>query len=53
MKVLVSRCPLEEVMQILSGRWPTLLLLSAAEGRGGLAISAGTTRQFLTRDVDA
>ena len=26
MKSLVSRCPIEEVMQILSGRWPTLLL---------------------------
>lgn len=26
MKDLVSRCPIEEVMQILSGRWPTLLV---------------------------
>jgi len=26
MKTLVSRCPIEEVMQILSGRWPTLLI---------------------------
>ncbi|MDD9722058.1 helix-turn-helix domain-containing protein [Sulfitobacter sp. PR48] len=26
MKNLVSRCPIEEVMQILSGRWPTLLI---------------------------
>jgi len=26
MKDLVSRCPIEEVMQILSGRWPTLLI---------------------------
>jgi len=26
MKYLVSRCPIEEVMQILSGRWPTLLI---------------------------
>jgi len=26
MKNLVSRCPIEEVMQVLSGRWPTLLI---------------------------
>ena len=26
MKNLVSRCPVEEVMQVLSGRWPTLLI---------------------------
>lgn len=26
MKDLVSRCPIEEVMQVLSGRWPTLLI---------------------------
>ena len=26
MKDLVSRCPIEEVMQVLSGRWPTLLV---------------------------
>ena len=26
MKDLVSRCPIEEMMQILSGRWPGLLI---------------------------
>ncbi|WP_083235921.1 winged helix-turn-helix transcriptional regulator [Halomonas caseinilytica] len=26
MKSLVLRCPIEEVMQVLSGRWPTLLI---------------------------
>lgn len=26
MKNLISRCPIEEVMQVLSGRWPTLLI---------------------------
>lgn len=32
MKDLVSRCPIEEVMQILSGRWPTLLIYYLREG---------------------
>src|SRR5689334_1631119 len=26
MKDVVSRCPIEEAMRLLSGRWPTLLL---------------------------
>lgn len=26
MKDVVSRCPIEECMRVLSGRWPTLLL---------------------------
>jgi DNA-binding HxlR family transcriptional regulator len=26
MKDIVSHCPIEEAMQVLSGRWPTLLL---------------------------
>jgi DNA-binding HxlR family transcriptional regulator len=26
MKSLVSACPIEEAMRVLSGRWPTLLL---------------------------
>ena len=26
MKDLVSRCPIEEMMQVLSGRWPGLLI---------------------------
>lgn len=26
MKDVVSRCPIEEAMRVLSGRWPTLLL---------------------------
>lgn len=26
MKTVVSRCPIEEAMRVLSGRWPTLLL---------------------------
>lgn len=32
MKDLVSRCPIEEVMQILSGRWPTLLIYYLKRG---------------------
>src|SRR5690606_24609624 len=32
MKDLVSRCPIEEVMQILSGRWPTLLIYYLQDG---------------------
>ena len=32
MKDLVSRCPIEEVMQVLSGRWPTLLIYYLQEG---------------------
>src|SRR3546814_14925718 len=32
MKNLVSRCPIEEVMQLLSGRWPTLLLYYPSDG---------------------
>ncbi|WP_338531530.1 helix-turn-helix domain-containing protein [Nitratireductor thuwali] len=32
MKDLVSRCPIEEVMQVLSGRWPSLLLYYLKDG---------------------
>ena len=32
MKDLVTRCPIEEVMQVLSGRWPTLLLYYLKDG---------------------
>jgi DNA-binding HxlR family transcriptional regulator len=32
MKDVVSRCPIEEVMQVLSGRWPTLLLYYLKDG---------------------
>ena len=32
MKDLISRCPIEEVMQILSGRGPTLLIYYLQEG---------------------
>lgn len=32
MKDLISRCPIEEVMQVLSGRWPTLLIYYLQEG---------------------
>jgi DNA-binding HxlR family transcriptional regulator len=32
MRDLVSRCPIEEVMQVLSGRWPTLLLYYLKDG---------------------
>ncbi|PKP86402.1 MAG: transcriptional regulator [Alphaproteobacteria bacterium HGW-Alphaproteobacteria-17] len=32
MKDLVSRCPIEEVMQVLSGRWPSLLIYYLSEG---------------------
>lgn len=32
MKDLISRCPIEEVMQVLSGRWPTLLIYYLKEG---------------------
>lgn len=33
MKDLVSRCPIEEVMQVLSGRWPTLLIYYLQDGK--------------------
>lgn len=32
MKDVVSRCPIEETMRVLSGRWPTLLLYYLKEG---------------------
>ncbi|MBD2749970.1 helix-turn-helix transcriptional regulator [Microvirga sp. BT688] len=32
MKNLVSQCPIEEVMQVLSGRWPTLLIYYLKDG---------------------
>jgi DNA-binding HxlR family transcriptional regulator len=32
MKNLVSRCPVEEVMQVLGGRWPTLLIYFLQDG---------------------
>ena len=32
MKNVVSRCPIEEAMQVLSGRWPTLLIYYLQEG---------------------
>ncbi|MAS12423.1 MAG: transcriptional regulator [Nitratireductor sp.] len=32
MKDLVSRCPIEDVMRVLSGRWPTLLIYYLKEG---------------------
>lgn len=32
MKDVVSGCPIESVMRVLSGRWPTLLLYSLKDG---------------------
>lgn len=32
MKTLVSACPIEDIMQVLSGRWPTLLLYYLKDG---------------------
>lgn len=32
MQDVVSNCPIEEVMRILSGRWPTLLIYYLKEG---------------------
>jgi DNA-binding HxlR family transcriptional regulator len=32
MKDLVSRCPIEEAMQVLGGRWPSLLLYYLKDG---------------------
>ena len=32
MKTLVSACPIEDVMRVLSGRWPTLLLYYLKDG---------------------
>lgn len=32
MKDVVSNCPIEEVMRVLSGRWPTLLLYYLKDG---------------------
>lgn len=33
MKDVVSRCPIEEAMLVLSGRWPTLLLYYMKDGK--------------------
>lgn len=32
MKDLVSRCPIEEAMQVIGGRWPTLLIYYLKDG---------------------
>lgn len=32
MQTLVSQCPIEDVMQVLSGRWPGLLLYYLKDG---------------------
>jgi len=32
MKDVVSRCPIEKAMRVLSGRWPTLLLYYLKQG---------------------
>jgi len=32
MRSVVSKCPIEEVMRVLSGRWPTLLLYYLKDG---------------------
>ncbi|MGU9980390.1 winged helix-turn-helix transcriptional regulator [Phreatobacter sp. HK31-P] len=32
MKDVVSQCPIEEVMRVLSGRWPTLLIYYLKDG---------------------
>lgn len=32
MKNLVSRCPIEEAMQVLTGRWPSLLVYYLNDG---------------------
>jgi DNA-binding HxlR family transcriptional regulator len=32
MKDVVSQCPIEEAMRLLSGRWPTLLLYYLKDG---------------------
>jgi len=32
MKDVVSACPIEEVMRVLSGRWPTLLIYYLKDG---------------------
>ncbi len=32
MKDTVSSCPIEDVMRVLSGRWPTLLIYYLKEG---------------------
>ena len=32
MKTLVSACPIEDVMRVLSGRWPALLLYCLKDG---------------------
>lgn len=32
MKDVVSQCPIEEVMRLLSGRWPTLLVYYLKDG---------------------
>lgn len=32
MKDVVSECPIEEIMRVLSGRWPTLLIYYLKDG---------------------
>lgn len=32
MKTVVSECPIEDVMRVLSGRWPTLLIYYLKDG---------------------
>ncbi len=32
MQTVVSHCPIEEVMRVLSGRWPTLLIYHLTDG---------------------
>lgn len=32
MRTVVSHCPIEEVMRVLSGRWPTLLIYYLVDG---------------------
>ena len=52
MKDIVSYCPIEEAMQVLSGRWPTLLLYYLKDGTKRFSDLSATTRR-LAPDADA
>ena len=48
MKNVVSQCPIEEAMRVLSGRWPTLLLYYLKDGTKRFNGYGATTRPSRT-----
>ena len=53
MKDVVSRCPIEEAMQVLSGRWPTLLLYYLKDGTKRFSDLQARQPDRLAPDADA